>query len=69
MTELYAPVSGAFLGVNPELSEVVDRIHSSPYDQGWLYRVQGPPPDDALDVAGYFELLDATIDRMQGKSG
>jgi len=29
-----------------------------------LYRLQGDPAADAVDVQGYVAILDATIDRM-----
>jgi len=68
VTDLYAPLSGRFAGANPELESVIGEIHKSPYDRGWLYRVEGKAPADCLDAEGYAEMLDATIDRMLGRT-
>lgn len=66
VSDVYAPLAGTFLGPNPELEAVTERIHHSPYDQGWLYRVAGGIPDDALTAEDYARFLDGTIDRMMG---
>lgn len=68
VTDLYSPMAGTFAGPNPELEEILGELHRTPYDRGWLYRVQGTPPDDALDAGGYAAFLDGTIDRMTGRS-
>jgi glycine cleavage system H protein len=68
ITELYTPMAGVFQGANPGLDEGIGQIHSRPYDQGWLYSVDGKPPQGALDAAGYAAFLDSTIDRMTGRS-
>lgn len=68
VTDLYAPLAGRFVGTNPDLEEAVDQVHKSPYEFGWLYRIEGTPPDDALDASDYASFLDATIDRMMGNT-
>ena len=68
VTELYTPMAGTFVGPNPNLDAVAERIHSSPYGEAWLYAIAGTPPDTALDAEGYAAFLDGTIDRMLGKS-
>jgi len=67
VAELYTPLSGSFLGRNPELQDRIGEIHSKPYDQGWLYSVAGDAPRDAFDAEGYAGFLDGTIDRMLGQ--
>lgn len=67
VTDLYTPLAGQFAGPNPELDAVVGEVHRSPYDRGWLYRVTGTPPEDAMDAEGYAAFLDQTIDRMSGR--
>ena len=64
VSELYSAVDGEFVGENRELAEHPDLVDSDPYDQGWLYQVRGSPGPDALDVNGYIDVLDATIERM-----
>ena len=67
VTELYSPLDGRFAGPNPELLQTTEHVHKSPYDRGWLYRAEGPLPEDAMTAADYAASLDATIDRMLGK--
>lgn len=64
VTDLYCIVSGKFLGGNPELGRDITLVDSSPYDRGWIYRVQGTPEPSNFDVQGYVAVLDATIDKM-----
>lgn len=68
VSDLYAPMAGRFAGPNPDLDGKVGEIHRFPYDRGWLYRIAGDLPDDRLTAAEYAAFLDATIDRMMGKS-
>jgi glycine cleavage system H protein len=66
VSDLYSPMGGRFAGANPDLDGDVEAVHKRPYDQGWIYRVEGPPPDDALTAPEYAAFLDETIDRMMG---
>jgi glycine cleavage system H protein len=72
VSDLYAPVAGSFAGPNPGLDGAdggsVEDVHKRPYDRGWLYRVEGPTPEDLLTATDYAKFLDETIDRMMGKS-
>jgi glycine cleavage system H protein len=69
LTELYSVTEGEFLGGNPALDEDITLPDTDPYGAGWLYRVRGAPEPNRMDVHGYVELLDATIDRMLEKYG
>jgi glycine cleavage system H protein len=53
-SDLFAPVSGRVIQLNPALEDTPEIVNDSPYDKGWLFRVQ---PDDA--AAEWGELLDA----------
>ena len=64
LTELYAVAGGEFLGGNPALDEDFTLTDSDPFGAGWLYRVRGTPEPGRMDVHGYVELLDRTINRM-----
>lgn len=68
VTDLYCPMAGRFDGSNPELGDEITLIQSDPYGRGWLYSVEGTPGDDCVDVHGYVSFLDATIDKMLGKT-
>jgi len=64
VTSVFAAGSGIFMGEGPRLRQDVTLAESDPYGEGWLYRLQGAPADDAVDVEGYVAILDATIDKM-----
>jgi len=64
VTSVFAAGSGLFLGEGAGLRRDVTVAESDPYGEGWLYRLQGAPASDAVDVDGYVAILDATIDKM-----
>ena len=68
LTDLYCVIDGAFLGGNPALEQDVTLTDSDPYGQGWLYAARGTPEPNSVDVHGYTQLLDLTIDKMQEKA-
>lgn len=59
-SDTYAPVAGEVVDTNSRLAEEPELINRSPYDEGWLMRIQ---PDDAnaleslLDPEDYENLL------------
>ena len=64
VTSVFAGGDGRFLGEAEGLRRDVTLAESDPYGNGWLYRLQGTPAADAVDVDGYVAILDATIDKM-----
>jgi len=64
VTSIYAAGTGRFAGEAAALRQDVTLAESDPYGDGWLYRLQGAPAPDAVDVDGYVAILDATIDKM-----
>ena len=64
VASVFAVGSGRFLGEGAALRADVTLVESDPYGAGWLYRLQGTPGHDTVDVDGYVAILDATIDRM-----
>jgi glycine cleavage system H protein len=64
VTTIYSSGTGQFGGENPGLRRDVTLAESDPYGGGWLYRLQGYPAVDTVDVEGYVAILDATIDKM-----
>lgn len=69
ISDLYSPVTGAFVGGNPALQKDPEIIGTDPYGEGWLFRITGTPDVRCTSVEGYRFLLDATIDRMLEKEG
>lgn len=67
-SDVYSVMRGNFQGINPVLVADACIIRSSPYEEGYLYSVQGEPEEESLDVRGYIEHLDALINRMQNEA-
>jgi glycine cleavage system H protein len=53
VSELFSPVAGQVVEVNPRLDQEPALVNSDPYGAGWMIRIK---PDDA---AGIDELMDA----------
>ena len=64
VSDIYSVMAGEFAGSNPDLESDPVLVDKDPYDKGWLYRVRGRLPENAMDVHGYIGLLDATVERM-----
>ena len=39
-SDVYAPVSGEVIEVNPELGSAPQTVNDEPYDSGWLFRMR-----------------------------
>jgi glycine cleavage system H protein len=60
VSDVYAPLSGAVIGVNEALADSPEQINEDPYGEGWLVRVKLSDPSEAealMDVVAYRELL------------
>lgn len=60
-SDIYAPVSGEIVAVNDALSDSPERVNSSPYEDGWMFKIK--IADEAelgalLDAAGYQSAID-----------
>ena len=58
-TDIYAPVSGEIIDINPELEDNPQIINQDVYGNGWLYRLK------ARDISQLENLLPAG--RLQGR--
>jgi glycine cleavage system H protein len=56
VSDLYAPISGRVAAVNDELVNKPELVNSSPYDDGWLIKLE-PTADPAAERAA---LMDRT---------
>ena len=45
-SDVYSPVSGEIVEVNPELDSSPEIVNSSPYDEGWFFKVKLSNPDE-----------------------
>lgn len=55
-SDIYSPVTGEVIAVNEALEDTPEIVNSSPYDDGWFYKVRPTDLsdlDDALDADGY----------------
>ncbi|MFO1299241.1 MAG: glycine cleavage system protein GcvH [Burkholderiaceae bacterium] len=43
-SDVYAPVAGEVLAVNPALAEAPQTVNESPYGDGWLFRMRPSEP-------------------------
>ena len=60
VSELYAPVTGKFLEVNPALANGPEIVNQDPYGAGWMIKVELTnlaEIDELLDAAAYSELI------------
>ena len=60
VSDLFMPVSGEILEVNPALEESPDVVNKDPYDKGWMVKIKLSNPsevDDLLSAEKYKELL------------
>lgn len=53
-SDIYAPVSGKVIAVNPQLEDAPETVNADPYNDGWFFRLQ---PRDAEELERL--LLDA----------
>ena len=59
-SDIFAPVSGEVVGVNEALDGAPELVNESPYEQGWILKIELSEPaevDDLLDVEAYQQLL------------
>jgi glycine cleavage system H protein len=61
-SDVYAPLAGAVVSVNPALTSQPELVNTDPYGAGWLVRLQpadAVAPAELIDAAAYAALLDA----------
>lgn len=60
VSDLYSPLSGKVLEVNPALSDKPELVNQDPYGKGWMFKLAPSDPAEIgklLDAKGYQELL------------
>jgi len=59
-SDVYSPITGTVSDTNPDLADEPEKVNSSPYEGGWLFRV-APENEDELeglmDTVAYEEFL------------
>lgn len=60
-SEIYVPLNGKVVKVNEDLDTHPEYINESPYDQGWIVKIEISDPDELdnlLSTEGYKSYLD-----------
>ncbi|MEP0713324.1 glycine cleavage system protein GcvH [Algoriphagus sp.] len=59
VSDLFMPLTGEILEVNPDLEDSPELVNESPYEKGWMIKVKitGDLPSDLLSAAAYAELV------------
>ena len=60
-SDIYAPVAGTIMEVNGDLEDSPDMINASPYDAGWLFKIELRKEEDVdnlMSAEEYTELCD-----------
>ena len=68
-SDLYCVATGRFAIANPRTLETANVVNAKPYEDGWLYEVDGDPDPNAMDVHEYIGHLDRTIGKLKGSTG
>lgn len=61
VSDLYAPVAGEVVEVNPKLSATPEAVNSDPYGEGWMIKVRLDNPEDVeglMDAVAYGATLE-----------
>ncbi len=59
-SDVYAPVAGSVVGINPALTTEPELVNADPYGKGWLLRLQAADAGEVtalLDAVAYASLL------------
>lgn len=60
VTDVYAPLSGSVVEVNEDVIDAPELLNESPYEDGWLVKVQLSDPSEAdglMSAEGYESML------------
>lgn len=62
VSDVYSPVSGVIIEVNPALEDSPELINSDPYGDGWIFKIEVKHPnefDELMDPKSYSEFVDS----------
>lgn len=60
VSDLFLPVSGTIIELNPNLDKEPEKVNSDPYGEGWMIKMKVDNPDDVshlMDAAAYQEMV------------
>ena len=67
ISDLFCIGKGHFASGNPALKDKITLVNKDCYGAGWLYMLKGIPDTRCMDVHGYRQVLDKTIDKILEK--
>lgn len=59
-SDIYAPISGEIVEVNPALEDAPEQVNSEPYGSGWIFKIKASNTAELealLDASAYRALL------------
>jgi len=62
VSDLFMPVSGDVLELNPELEDTPELINQDPYERGWIIKIKmsdSSEMDNLMDAESYKKMLEA----------
>ena len=60
VSDLFLPVSGTIIEVNPNIDSAPEKVNSDPYGEGWMIKMKVDNPEDAMklmDAEAYGKLV------------
>lgn len=55
-SDIFAPLSGTIIAVNEDLEDAPETVNSSPYDDGWMFKMKPSEPaeiENLIDAEAY----------------
>jgi len=62
VSDLYSPITGNVVEVNDALEEEPELVNSSPYEEGWIIKIEPANPadlDELMSADDYSEFVDS----------
>ena len=62
VSDLFSPITGTVLEINPKLADAPETVNSDPYGDGWMVKISIAKPEelaDLLSAEAYGELVGA----------
>lgn len=68
-SDIYSPVTGEVIEVNPALEDEPETVNHSPYADGWFFRIKVSNPSELDDMMDAERYLMAIEDEQESKFG
>ena len=61
-SDIYAPVAGKIVAVNTELEDAPEMINNSPYEEGWIFKIEFEKEEDVDNLLSAEEYEDLCVE-------